>query len=74
MTNNDKLPDCMMPDGANPCVGYQELCVRAAKMELLLIDLKADLLMRADIDSEGCNVVNLSDSIWHRLKKIVKDS
>lgn len=48
---------------------------RNNELEILLEDLKADLLMRADIDnSEGCNVVNLSDSIWHRLKKAIKDS
>ena len=47
---------------------------RNNELEILLEDLKADLLIRADIDSEGCTVVNLSNSIWHRLKKIVKDS
>jgi len=47
---------------------------RNNELEILLEDLKADLLMRAELDNECCNVVNLSNSIWHRLKKIVKDS
>ena len=47
---------------------------RNNELEILLEDLKADLLMRAEIDSEGCAVVNLSNSIWHRVKKAIKDS
>ena len=47
---------------------------RNNELEVLLEDLKADLLMRAEIDSEGFSVVNLSGSIWHRLKKAIKDS
>ncbi len=47
---------------------------RKNEIEILLEDLKADLLMRAETDSEGYSVVNLSGSIWHRLKKITKDS
>lgn len=47
---------------------------RNNELEILLEDLKSDLLLRADIDSEGLNVVNLSGSIWHRLKKTIKDS
>lgn len=50
------------------------LSQRNNELEILLEDLKADLLLRADIDSEGLNVVNLSGSIWHRLKKTIKDS
>ena len=72
MSKNESLPDCMMPDGGDPCAGYQELYVRAAEMELILLDLKADLLMRAKTDSEGAKVVSISGSIWHRLKKAIK--
>lgn len=28
-----KLPDCMLPDGADPCLGYAELYARIAKLE-----------------------------------------
>lgn len=27
------LPDCMMPDGADPCLGYTQLCERAERAE-----------------------------------------
>ena len=72
--NAEKLPDCMLPGGADPCAGYQELYTKAVEMELLLADIKEDLLLRSDKDSEDLDVVNISNSIWHRLKKIIKDS
>jgi len=31
-----KLPDCMMPDGADPCIGYKELAARVAELEAQL--------------------------------------
>ena len=33
------LPDCMMPDGAQPCVAYTELEARIAPFEGLLLGL-----------------------------------
>jgi chromosome segregation ATPase len=48
-----KLPDCMMPDGAEPCKGYQEL---QAESEQLRRDLEiwkrngGDILQRAEIE------------------------
>lgn len=30
---SDKLPDCMMPDGGDPCEGYSQLSRRIAKLE-----------------------------------------
>ena len=42
---------------------------RVIELEILLLDIKTDLLMRSEKDADGINVVNLSRSIWHRLKK-----
>ena len=36
------LPDCMMPDGADPCRGYQELRERAERAEAELAALRQD--------------------------------
>lgn len=44
---------------------------RINELELLLLDIKTDLLMRSEKDSEGARVVNLSGSIWHRVKVAV---
>lgn len=38
------LPDCMMPDGAAPCVGFRELEARADKAEAVLADTREHLL------------------------------
>lgn len=40
------LPDCMMPDGADPCRGYQELRERAerAEAERPLLQMRDELL------------------------------
>ena len=46
---------------------------RINELEILLLDIKADLLMRSDKDDQGVCVVNLSGSIWHRVKKAVND-
>lgn len=45
---------------------------RINELEIVLLDVQADLLMRAREDSEGMKVVNLSGSIWHRVKKATK--
>ena len=36
------LPDCMMPDGADPCAGYQALAARIRELEAERDALKAD--------------------------------
>jgi hypothetical protein len=42
------------------------------ELEKLLEDIKTDLLLRADEDSKGFTVVNLSQAIYSRLKKATK--
>lgn len=37
------LPDCMMPDGADPCAGYQALAARLAEAEALLREARGHL-------------------------------
>lgn len=44
------------------------------KLSRVIEDIKADLLMRADIDSEGLEVVNLSDHIWRSIKAVTEDA
>jgi hypothetical protein len=51
--------------------GEAQMLARINELELLLLDIKADLLTRSEQDTKGVNVVNLSGSIWHRLKKAV---
>ena len=45
---------------------------RIAELEILLMDVKTDLLMRAEKDSQGASIVNLSGSIWHRVKDAIE--
>lgn len=45
--------------------------LKATKLEILLMDVKTDLLMRGREDFEGVTIVNLSFSIWLRIKKAV---
>lgn len=30
-----RLPDCMLPDGAEPCMGYQELAERIERLAVM---------------------------------------
>jgi len=46
-----------------------KLNLKVTKLEILLMDVKTDLLMRAEEDSEGMKVVGLSASIWIKVKK-----
>jgi hypothetical protein len=43
-------------------------------MEQILALVKKDLLMRAEEDSDGCKVVDLSSSIWIKLNEALKES
>ena len=45
---------------------------RIAELEKALKAVKKDLLMRAEEDSEGCKVVELSSSVWIQLKEALK--
>jgi alkylation response protein AidB-like acyl-CoA dehydrogenase len=36
------LPDCMMPDGADPCAGYQALAARLAEAEARIESMRND--------------------------------
>jgi hypothetical protein len=47
--------------------------VKIAELEKLLGLVKKDLLMRAEEDSAGCKVVNLSSFIWIKLKEVLKE-
>jgi hypothetical protein len=33
MNTSNLLPDCMMPNGAEPCKAYQEILTRIAKLK-----------------------------------------
>jgi hypothetical protein len=46
---------------------------RVAELELILNKVSRDLLMRAEVDSDGCKVVDLSSSIWIKLKELLKE-
>ena len=46
---------------------------RIAELEEVLTLVKKDLLMRAEEDSDGCKVVDLSSSIWIKLKEELKE-
>lgn len=56
------------------CNRLNELEQETLKLLRVIEDIKADLLMRADIDSEGLEAVNLSDHIWHSIKTVTEDS
>ena len=42
MKRAEQLPDCMMPDGVAPCVGYQELRKKWLADQVLFSCLKED--------------------------------
>lgn len=42
------------------------------KLTCLLNDVKGDLLSRAEIDSDGCKVVDLGATNWSRLKELTE--
>ena len=46
---------------------------RIAELESILALVKKDLLMRAEEDSEGFKVVDLSSSIWIKLKEALEE-
>ena len=46
---------------------------KIAELEKVLTLVKKDLLMRAEEDSDGCKVVDLSSSIWIKLKEALKE-
>ena len=46
---------------------------RIAELESLLKRVSKDLLMRAELDSDGFKVVDLSSSIWINLKEALKE-
>jgi hypothetical protein len=45
-----------------------------ADLELILNKVSRDLLMRAEVGSDGCKVVDLSSSIWIKLKELLKET
>jgi hypothetical protein len=45
---------------------------RVLKLESILNLAHKDLLMRADEGSDGCKVVNISSSIWVKIKEAIK--
>tara|TARA_R110000737_G_scaffold179380_1_gene203487 strand:+ start:253 stop:468 length:216 start_codon:yes stop_codon:yes gene_type:complete len=47
---------------------------RIAELECLLNRVSKDLLMRAEVDSDGFKVVDLSSSIWIALKEALKET
>ena len=46
--------------------------VRIAELESLLQKLYTDLLMRAEVDSDGVKVVNLSNFLWRQIAQITE--
>ena len=50
-----------------------DLLDRIAELEKVLALVKKDLLMRAEEDSNGCKVVDLSSSIWIKLTEALKE-
>ena len=56
-----------------PQAHVDNLYKRIAELEKTLKAVKKDLLMRAEEDSEGCKVVELSSSVWVQLKEALKE-
>jgi len=40
-----KLPDCMMPDGGEPCIGYQQLRAQVEELTLEIARLRRSQAM-----------------------------
>lgn len=45
---------------------------RIAELEGLLRKVHSDLLMRADVDSDGVKVVNISNGIWRKIAALAQ--
>ena len=67
--NEMKMPNCMAPDGADPCKAYQELYSHARAMEAKL-DFLRGLLSEQD---EGCLGSNGNGEIEWSLRDEVVD-
>jgi hypothetical protein len=49
------------------------LVQRVAELEKVLVLVHKDLLMRAEEDSQGYKVVDLSHSVWIQLKEALEE-
>ena len=73
------LPDCMMPDGAEPCVGYQELDEQVGVLVKTVMkigakrrDIEAEnRKLRAILDFQGEPVEGPIDGIYWQLRERV---
>lgn len=61
------LPDCMMPDGADPCLGYQQVVAERdalkARVEAMLNDDWGSLTRERD--ALKALLASVSDLVWH---------
>ena len=55
-------------DTKNVCLLLNEQAERIAELEDILQDTHRDLLVRADKDSDGTKVADISHGIWLRIK------
>jgi hypothetical protein len=73
-----KWPDCNQVDSdgkwshRQPLIRSLSDIKRIVELELILDKVRSDLLMRAEVDSDGYKVVNLSSSIWINLKEAIR--
>jgi len=56
--------------GATSSEAFNNLKEENKKIKDLLLKVKNDLLMRAETDSDGFKVVDLSSSIWEKVKEL----
>ena len=65
-----------MPYGSNMTISASlviEMVKRIVELEKVLELVKKDLLMRAEEDEDGIKVVDLSSSIWIKIKEALKE-
>tara|TARA_R110000822_G_scaffold113715_1_gene244968 strand:+ start:200 stop:478 length:279 start_codon:yes stop_codon:yes gene_type:complete len=74
-----KWPDCNQVDSDGkwshrmPLIRSLADIKRIVELEKLLKLIKKDLLMRAEEDEDGIKVVDLSSSIWIKIKEALKE-
>jgi hypothetical protein len=67
------LPDCMMPDGGDPCRGFQQLYAEHAKLDAENERLRA-ALERPTMECPTCAERGYDNADYHRLHRAWCDS
>lgn len=62
-------PECMAPDGADPCAGYKAAMDRIAELQQALVQARATLIRYADDDCDAAGYAyGVYSDPWEEIK------